>query len=831
MFYDARRGQYKLSKNEVDMKLLLCNILSKDLKNLPTMSLSQEGSDLSILENEPMDNLYLALIQCFAIILCGYVAGRFEIINKNEANGLNTFVGTFALPSLIFMSLAKLDFSLVNWRFLLAVLLAKSCVFFIVLGVSLVIKRPSNPGCAALFAIFTTQSNDFAIGYPMIDALYGATHPEYAAYLYLMAPISLAILNPIGFVLLEIGKRYDENHRSYKNMIYSIIKGIALNPVLLMTILGILGNLIFKHVIPSVLATVLDVFGNAFSASALFLLGLMMVGKVHKLKGTALVIPGILISVKLLVLPLIIRESIILLNAGENATATQDLSTYGFLYGTIPTAPALFIFTLRYNLEIDLIASAMVACTFLSAPLMFVSAKLIDAVSAGKTPADYAHLLNVFSFDVSIASATICIWLIGCFIGLGRKKYRCATHQCTLCIIVAQLATAIGVIIWTKLESRNTGSILWYIQFILITTGVYASRMWTAAIAATLLYLSSRSLDFVQNVQKWFYPVGWGVPLIIVTIMCSTISPKNSELDFKNPNFQLGRIQAAISTFILIFCFIVTLGCLVLQQRYQRRHVSTIYSNLIDGETSNNDGAERHLVDVEDLVSPTSPTPIIGCEYPDGCSGGICRNNNNENDDCDAHSYNSDEQIDPQSLRHLVFLILLLCSMFIGLSISIGTLIMEELTGVYAELAFLDVALNFGQSIIAFAIFGLDPGFGKLGCWLRKMCRKWRAEKELQLPSEDALSPEIKAIRDQFNRCHLSECRARIAICRRRLLKVYRGVFTGTDLVNWLLEAGIAQNRDEAVQYGRSLLESRVLQHIDSTHHFHDENMLYTFNA
>lgn len=254
-----------------------------------------------------------------------------------------------------------------------------------------------------------------------------------------MAPISLAILNPIGFVLLEIGKRSTENHRSYGNMVYSIIKGIALNPVLFMTLLGIAGNLVFSHVVPNALATVLEVFGNAFSASALFLLGLMMVGKVHKLKGTALVIPGILISVKLFVLPLVIRESIILLNAGENTTDTQDLSTYGFLYGTIPTAPALFIFTLRYNLEIDLIASAMVACTFLSAPLMFVSAKLISAVSAGVTPTNYTHQLNVFSFDVSIASTAVCVWLIICFVGLRRKKYKCVTHRCTLCIIIAQV--------------------------------------------------------------------------------------------------------------------------------------------------------------------------------------------------------------------------------------------------------------------------------------------------------------------------------------------------------------------------------------------------------
>ncbi|KOC62245.1 Integral membrane protein GPR155 [Habropoda laboriosa] len=740
------------------------------------------------MEVEPMDNLYLALTQCFAIILCGYIAGRFDVITKPEANGLNTFVGTFALPSLIFTSLAKLDFTLVNWKFLLAVLLAKSCVFFVVLSVSLVIKRPSNPGCAALFAIFTTQSNDFAIGYPMIDALYGKTHPEYAAYLYLMAPISLAILNPIGFVLLEIGK------------------------------------------LPPVLATVLDVFGNAFSASALFLLGLMMVGKIHKLKGFALVIPGILISVKLLVLPLVIRESIILLNAGENSTDTEDLSTYGFLYGTIPTAPALFIFTLRYNLEIDLIASAMVACTFLSAPLMFVSAKLINAVSTGITPANYAHQLNIFSFDVSIASVTVCIWLIICFIGLGRKKYKCVTHKCTLCIVIAQLTAVIGVIIWTKLESHNSSSVLWYVQFILITVGVYASRMWTMAIAATLLYISSRSLDFVHNMQKWFYPVGWGVPLLIAIVMCSTISPKETMPDFRNPNFQLGVIQAATSTVLLIFCFIVTMGCLVLQQRYQRRNISASYANLTDNtESPNNDDAERRVVDVEDLVS--SRTPFVGCEYVDGCPNGVCRSSNNEIDDYDVYLNADNENNDPQSLRHLVFVILLLCSMFIGLSISIATLIMEKMTGVYAELAFLDIALNFGQSLIAFAIFGLDAGLGKLGCWLRKMCRKWRAGKELQLPHEDALSPEVKAIRDQFNRCHLAECRARIAICRRRLLKLYKGVFTGTDLVNWLLEVGIAQNREEAVEYGRSLLESRVLQHIDGTQHFYDQSLLYTFTA
>lgn len=792
-------------------------------------SLSLSTNQYAETEDEPTDNLYLALIQCFGIILCGYLAGRFGMMTKTEANGLNTFVGTFALPSLIFMSLAKLDFTLVNWKFLLAVLLAKGCVFVTVLAVSLVIKKPSNPGRAALFAIFTTQSNDFAIGYPMINALYGSTHPEYAAYLYLMAPISLAILNPIGFVLLEIGKRRVEEHTNCRDMVYSIVKGVVLNPVLFMTVLGIIGNLIFSHSIPRLLAAILEVFGNAFSASALFLLGSMMVGKIHKLKGTALVIPGILISVKLLVLPLVIRESIILLNAGDNLTETRNLSTYGFLYGTIPTAPALFIFTLRYNLEIDLIASAMVACTFLSAPLMFVSAKVVNAVYAGSTPANYAQQLNIFSFDISVASVIACIWLLICFLGFGRKRYNQVTHRCTLCLVIAQLAAVIGVIIWSKLDPSGNRSTLWYVQFILITTGVYASRIWTAAIAATLLFLSSRSLSFVENLQKWFYPIGWGIPLLMVTIMC-IVTQTPSELDLKNPNFQLSRTQAAASSFILIFCFIVTLGCLVLQQRYQRRHITMSYEHIRNNtENTTIESNERSIVDVEDLISPLINAPIIGCEFQNGCPNGACRVNDVERD-CDGENV-TDTDNDPQILRHLVFLILLLCSMFIGLSISVGTLIMEQLTGIYAELAFLDVALNFGQSLIAFAIFGLDPSLGKLGGWLRKVCKKWQSGKELQLPCEDALSTEVRAVREQFNQCHLEACRARISMCRRRLLKVYKGVFSGSDLVNWLLEVGIVNSREEAVRYGRCLLESRVLQHVDGTHHFYDQNLLYTFNV
>ena len=44
-----------------------------------------------------------------------------------------------------------------------------------------------------------------------------------------------------------------------------------------------------------------------------------------------------------------------------------------------------------------------------------------------------------------------------------------------------------------------------------------------------------------------------------------------------------------------------------------------------------------------------------------------------------------------------------------GLALSLWSVELEKTSGVYLELVFLDVALNFGQGFFAFLIFGLEP--------------------------------------------------------------------------------------------------------------------------
>ena len=96
-------------------------------------------------------------------------------------------------------------------------------------------------------------------------AIYSKAHPEYINYLYLIAPVSVIFLNPVGFTLLEIHKwqTTSPDQRSSKlKAVLSILKGVLLNPIVFMSAFGIGGNFIFRQHIPNVVDDVLKVLGK-----------------------------------------------------------------------------------------------------------------------------------------------------------------------------------------------------------------------------------------------------------------------------------------------------------------------------------------------------------------------------------------------------------------------------------------------------------------------------------------------------------------------------------------------------------------------------------------
>lgn len=396
-------------------------------------------------------NLYPALLQVFVIIFIGYLANSFQLLDKNQVIGLNKFVSTFALPALLFRSIAVLDFSSVNWLFLTSIFLSKTVVFLLAIFVTLIVSRKRNIGLAAAFGIFVSQSNDFALGFPILKAVYSTTHPKYLDYIYLIAPISLCILNPISFIMMEaneiinktdkeieepndqddspnsveedilnnecslpntsenIASKSDDNTSltdldeiksinrldikdfminntikgdkikklSKKELIKTTLFSTLCNPIVFMTIIGVIFSFILKRRIPVLIDPILLSLSDSFSALALFYLGFTMFGKIKNLKFSSVIIIMTLIFAKSIVFPLITREFVLHLNVDNNRTETESMSTFGFLYGTFPTAPSLFFFITRFkSIDESLISSALVFGTLASAPLMMISGKL-----------------------------------------------------------------------------------------------------------------------------------------------------------------------------------------------------------------------------------------------------------------------------------------------------------------------------------------------------------------------------------------------------------------------------------------------------------------------
>lgn len=129
--------------------------------------MNKSASILGSIGEQSGENIYSSIVQCFSVIFIGYISARAHWISDTQVKGLGIFVSKFALPALLFQNMATLNFSSVKWTFLVSVLISKSVIFVLIIVFGLIVTRPANFGKCGIYAIFVTQSNDFALGYPI----------------------------------------------------------------------------------------------------------------------------------------------------------------------------------------------------------------------------------------------------------------------------------------------------------------------------------------------------------------------------------------------------------------------------------------------------------------------------------------------------------------------------------------------------------------------------------------------------------------------------------------------------------------------------------------
>ncbi|XP_055764474.1 integral membrane protein GPR155-like isoform X2 [Salvelinus fontinalis] len=783
---------------------------------------------LSSTQAMSIDKLFPALLECFGIILCGYVAGRTDIITSCQAKGLGNFVSKFALPALLFKNMVLLDFNNVIWSFLWSILIAKVSVFALVCVLTLAVASPeSRYSKAGLYSIFATQSNDFALGYP------------------------------IGFAFCEVQKWKDhpERQQGKLQIIRVVLLQVLKNPIVFMVVVGIVSHFALGQRIPAVMEEFVDGLANSFGGAALFYLGLSMVGQVGKLTRSTGVALILLITAKLLVMPLICMDMVDLLDSpGSNSSSLNhsSLSNYAFLYGVFPTAPSVAIYASQYNMELEVVTSGMVISTFLSAPIMYVSAWLLTIPLMDPKPL-VTELQNV-SFNISIVSLVALVWTIAVI--LLSKKFKRLPHMFSMNLFLAQFLVCVSMILWNFVVKQEDilGQVL---TFTLLYGSLYSTYVWTGLIPLCLVL--TKKDNFLRIPPGVFMVFGWGIPFLILggLLLAGERMP-----DTIDSAFFYGRAQI-ISTAVVVSCSILVGGFSLMglsqgtkeNQNYQALERASNTATIEDlrppghqedqtpplepsaAETSNN----------SDCCSCTQPVPDM--------SNGATRNDTPTSltGQCGALCEPQQQQCSPpvqddrQLVRHVLLCLLLIVSLLANLSSCLWWLFNQDPGRLYLELQFFCAVANYGQGFISFGIFGLDRHLIILP-FKKRLVSLWQGRESAEEPPS-VVPEEIRLTCTQFVRYHKDQCVQDIVPIKRcegeRVQEKERSrerpgqgtyppsqaqtqaTFLGSDLVDWLVRAGLARDRGEAQLYGAQLQQGGILQHLTHQFGFRDDPLLH----
>ena len=202
-------------------------------------------------EEATLEALAYTLIRITSLLLLGYVSAR-HLLPPGAQSGISAFVGTLALPALLFSSIAILQWDAVDWTIVAAVMLAKALTLACCVGVGVLITpRPAHAGAeilnGAVLALLAVSSDDLGLGLPVMSALYGRGS-RYVSQLFVIVPLHNLLVNPALLSLLAFGCAQRRSsagggRAELGPILRGVLRGLAGNPLVLAVLAGLATNL------------------------------------------------------------------------------------------------------------------------------------------------------------------------------------------------------------------------------------------------------------------------------------------------------------------------------------------------------------------------------------------------------------------------------------------------------------------------------------------------------------------------------------------------------------------------------------------------------------
>lgn len=298
-----------------------------------------------------MQTILNTALPFFALIFCGYGAGRFRLLSEASVAGVNAFVFYFALPAFIFNLLATSPLADVANGPFVAAYLGTGLVLFVVaavLGRLLFKVRRSE---AALQGSAAVLGNTGYMGIPLVAAAFG---DRAAIPLVLGLTLEATVLIPLTIILVEAQKGLDAG---WSRLLGSVVGAMVRNPIIIAIFAGVLVSAVSLG-LPIPIENFTALLGDAAGPCALFALGATL--------ASFPISTGIGEVSYMTLFKLLVHPTAMWFATTRLFDVDPLWATVAILGAALPVAANVFIIARQYDTYVERVSSAILVSTAIS---------------------------------------------------------------------------------------------------------------------------------------------------------------------------------------------------------------------------------------------------------------------------------------------------------------------------------------------------------------------------------------------------------------------------------------------------------------------------------
>lgn len=287
----------------------------------------------------------------FGVMILGFLASRLRVLDERGVRGLVLFAFNFAIPMLLFRSLARVELPAdIAWGFLAAFYAGSFSTY--ALGVAVgrwVFERSLDE--QAIFGMGASFSNTVLLGIPVILTAFG---PDAALPLFLIIAFHSATFMPLTVGLIQWSR---ERGLSPRDQLGAMLAQVLKNPIVMGLLLGFMVNRL-GVTLPGPVDRFAELMGGAAVPCALFAMGASVAG--YPVAGDA---PA---AVTLTVLKLVVHPLLVWIVAVPVLQLEGLWVSVAVVMGGMPSGVNVYLFGARYDAASGVAARTVFLTSLLS---------------------------------------------------------------------------------------------------------------------------------------------------------------------------------------------------------------------------------------------------------------------------------------------------------------------------------------------------------------------------------------------------------------------------------------------------------------------------------